>query len=182
MTKTRILVVDDELFVRELLEEFFGKTDYLVDTAKNAEEALELLDEHEYQAALFDLKLPDMDGVELLERVRAAGNDMPVVFMTGYPTVDSAVSALRNQAHDYVLKPFRLQELESTVAAAIRAPRYSYPTAVAALMESSQSPLWADETIDRIGGNRLLKVSEEKAGAPVRRLRLARNPSVTTRA
>lgn len=182
MAKTRLLVVDDELFVRELLGEFFGKIDYIVDTAKDAEEALELLDNNEYQAALFDLRLPDLDGVQLLEQVRAAGNDLPVIFMTGYPTVASAVGALRSQAHDYVLKPFRLQELEGTVAAAINAPRYSYPTAVAQLIEPNVAPVWEDCDSARIGSNRILKMSEREAAGASRRLHLTHSHSTTTRA
>ena len=143
---------------------------------------MELLENYEYQAALFDLKLPDIDGIQLLEQVRAGGNDLPVVFMTGYPTVASAVGALRNQAHDYVLKPFRLQELEHAVAAAVSAPRYSYPTAVAEMIEPEQSARWADSVGERLGSNRLLNVTGQQSAAHARRLRLARSHSTTNRA
>lgn len=185
MTKTRILVVDDELFVRELLEEFFSKLDYHVDTAKCAEEALELLAENDYAAALFDLRLPSIDGVQLLEQLRAQGNPMPVVFMTGYPTVESAIGALRGHAHDYVLKPFRLKELETTIAAAISAKEGLGSGTITELLTLDDAPEWSlDSHLDRAPAstNRLLRVPGDSVGGSAKRLRLAQQQPASGRA
>ncbi len=183
MTKTRLLVVDDELFVRELLEEYFSKLDYVVDTADCAERALELLEEREYQAALFDLKLPEMSGIELLQQVRALGSSMPVVLMTGYPTVDSAVGALRGQAADYVLKPFRLQELAGTVAAAANSVGVSEDASPEFLPER-QEPAWESAGMEAAASgnqNRVRQVSGRGRVESVRRLRLTRRQPQSSR-
>ncbi|MCK4857697.1 MAG: response regulator [candidate division Zixibacteria bacterium] len=120
MLERRLLVVDDELFVRELLQEFFAKLNYAVDIARSGADAMELLRENLYEVALVDLKMSEMDGIELLRQIRQTDENLQVVLMTGYPTVDSAISALRQDAYDYVIKPFRLSELETIVRNAIR--------------------------------------------------------------
>ena len=183
MIKTRLLVVDDELFVRELLEEYFSKLDYLVDTTDCAESALELLEERDYQAALFDLKLPGMDGVELLQRVRSMGSSLPVVLMTGYPTVDSAVGALRGQASDYVLKPFRLQELAGTVAAAAARENVD-EVGLPEFLQERAEPAWESagmEIADSSGHNRVPQVSDRARAESARRLRLTRRQPQSSR-
>jgi two-component system response regulator AtoC len=183
MIKTRLLVVDDELFVRELLEEYFSKLDYLVDTADCAEHALELLEEREYHAALIDLKLPEMNGIELLQQLRAQGSSLPVVLMTGYPTVDSAVGALRGQAADYVLKPFRLQELAGTVAAAAAREGVS-GVGLPEFLQQQAKPAWKSagmEVTDSGNSTRVPQVSGRARGESARRLRLTRRQPQSSR-
>ncbi len=122
--KSKLLVVDDELFVRELLAEYFTKMNYEVRTAGSAAEALRLVGTESFNAALVDLRMPDGSGIDLLYRLKTIADDLSVIMMTGYPTVDTTVSALRAGAHDFVVKPFRLKELDGTVKSAVAAQQH----------------------------------------------------------
>ncbi len=120
MVKHKLLVVDDELFVRELLEEYFSRLDFEVLIANSGPAALKLVAENRFQVALIDLKMSDMDGIEVVRKIRELDKDLVLVLMTGYPTVESSVEAMRAGAYDYVIKPFRLSELEEIIARAIK--------------------------------------------------------------
>jgi two-component system response regulator AtoC len=120
MSTEKVLVVDDELFVRELLNEYFSKLKFAVDVAESGEAALELAAENHYNVALIDLKMTGLDGLETLKKVRELDRDVVVILMTGYPTVESSIDALRAGAYDYIVKPFRLNELKDVVMGAIK--------------------------------------------------------------
>lgn len=120
MEAHKILVVDDELFVRELLEEYFSKLDFEVHVANAGPSALRLVAEHQFKVALIDLKMADMDGIEVLQSIRDLDENLIVILMTGYPTVESSVEAMRAGAYDYVIKPFRLNELKDIISRAIK--------------------------------------------------------------
>ncbi|UCD63438.1 MAG: response regulator [Candidatus Zixiibacteriota bacterium] len=115
MEQRSILVVDDELLIRDLLYDFFTEQGWDITIAESGEKALEILRNKEVDLLLTDLKMPDMDGLALTDRVRASYPDMPVVIMTGYPSVDSAVSALRQKVADYIIKPFNINQLYKSV-------------------------------------------------------------------
>jgi heterodisulfide reductase subunit A len=104
--KFRILVVDDELVVRDSLKEWLDVEGYFVDMAASGAEALQKLDETQFHLMLLDIKMPGMDGVELLEKAKAAHPDLLVVMMTAYATVETAVEAMKIGALDYLVKPF----------------------------------------------------------------------------
>jgi DNA-binding response OmpR family regulator len=120
----RLLVVDDEVFVRELLAEYFTKLNYQVRTAGSASEALQLVEKESFQVALVDLRMPDAGGIDVLRAIKETSEDISVIIMTGYPTVDSAVGAIRSGAYDYIVKPFRLKELHEVVARAVAAHKH----------------------------------------------------------
>jgi DNA-binding NtrC family response regulator len=120
MSTERVLVVDDELFVRELLNEYFSKLKFTVDVAESGEAALEHVAENNYNVALIDLKMTGLDGLETLKKIRQLDRDVVVILMTGYPTVESSIDALRAGAYDYIVKPFRLNELKDVVTGAIK--------------------------------------------------------------
>ena len=115
MERNSILVVDDELLIRDLLYDFFTEQGWDIAIAESGEKALEILRSKEVDLLLTDLKMPDMDGLALTSHVKASHPDMPVVIMTGYPSVDSAVSALRQKVADYIIKPFNISQLYRTV-------------------------------------------------------------------
>ncbi|MCK4461638.1 MAG: response regulator [candidate division Zixibacteria bacterium] len=115
MEHPSILVVDDELLIRDLLYDFFQDQGWDITVAESGEKALEILQKKKVDVLLTDLRMPVMDGMALTGRVRKSFPDIPVVIMTGYPSVESAVSALRNKVADYITKPFNVNELYKRV-------------------------------------------------------------------
>jgi heterodisulfide reductase subunit A2 len=101
-----ILVVDDELIVRDSLKEWLEDEGFSVDMADSGETALDMLDKKTYHLMLTDIKMPGMDGVELMKKATEANLDLTVVMMTAYATVETAVEAMKTGALDYLLKPF----------------------------------------------------------------------------
>lgn len=122
--ESKLLVVDDEVFVRELLAEYFTKLNYQVRTAGSAVEALQQIGMEDFQVALIDLRMPAGGGIDVLRAVRKTADDLSIIIMTGYPTVDSAIEAMRAGAYDYVVKPFRLKEIDNIVTKAVAAQRH----------------------------------------------------------
>ena len=117
MPERSILVVDDELLIRDLLYDFFNSQGWNISVAENGQKALELLEEQSIDLVLTDLKMPMMDGMALTKHLRESRPDLPVVVMTGYPSVDSAIEALRNKVSDYIIKPFNINRLFKTIEA-----------------------------------------------------------------
>ncbi len=119
MSQPSIMVVDDELLIRDLLYDFFTGQGWEITVAESGAKALEILRQKPVDLVLSDIKMPQMDGLQLAGELRRVYPGMPVVLMTGYPSVDSAVSALRARVEDYVIKPFNINQLfkliESTV-------------------------------------------------------------------
>ena len=104
--KFRILVVDDELIVRDSLKEWLEEEGFSVDMAESGPDALKRLAEGPYHLMLTDIKMPGMDGVEVLQKAKASCPDLCVVMMTAYATVETAVEAMKTGALDYLVKPF----------------------------------------------------------------------------
>jgi len=107
----RILVVDDELIVRDSLKDWLTEDGFQVDAAESGPDALEKLAKQNYHLMLLDIKMPDMDGVEVLKRAREMRPDLAVVMMTAYATVETAVEAMKIGALDYLMKPFNPETL-----------------------------------------------------------------------
>lgn len=118
--KSRLLVVDDEQFVRELLHDFFTKLGFDVVTAADGDAGIAACRQTRFDAALIDLKMPGKCGIEVLTAVREIDAALPVIVMTGYPTIDSSIEAIRKGAYDYIIKPFKLQELKELIDRAVK--------------------------------------------------------------
>ncbi|HEY3380348.1 MAG TPA: sigma-54 dependent transcriptional regulator [Vicinamibacterales bacterium] len=109
--RTRILIVDDEEIVRESLSAWLEKDGYTLATAQDGETALERIRKERWSILLVDLKMPGIDGLQVLEEARKIQPEAVAVIMTAYATVDSAVAAMKIGAYDYLVKPFDPEEL-----------------------------------------------------------------------
>jgi len=112
----KILVVDDEQNMRVALFEALSRNGHEVAVAENGGMALEMIARQPPELVVTDIKMPGMDGLELLRQIKALHPDLPVVIMTGFATVDTAVEAMKQGAFDYLLKPFPVEVIEETVA------------------------------------------------------------------
>ncbi len=114
-TPLRILVVDDEAIVRESLAGWFQEDGHEVQTAVSGQEALILLKKERWDLAFIDIKMPGMDGLELNRRIQEMSPETTVIIMTAFASVETAVQALREGAHDYITKPFDPEHLSHVV-------------------------------------------------------------------
>lgn len=114
MDNYRILVVDDELLIRDLLYDFFTSEGWTIVIAEGGLRALDLLKSQRFDIVLTDLKMPDIDGMDLIGRIRNTYGFLPVVVITGYPSLDTAVEGLRYKIDDYIVKPFNINQLFKT--------------------------------------------------------------------
>lgn len=119
MERRSILVVDDELLIRDLLYDYFQDLSWDIAVVGSGKAALEKMQEREFDVLLTDLKMPEMDGSTLIDRVRESKPDMPVIVVTGYPSVDTAVRSLRQRVDDYLTKPFNVTKLFKSVEHAL---------------------------------------------------------------
>ncbi len=117
--KGKLLIVDDELTVRDSLCKWFQEEGYEVSTAENAAEALSRVAERRLDLALVDIKMRGTDGIELQRRLREIDPEMVTVIMTGYASVETAVTALKNGAYDYVTKPLDPEDVSHLVKNAL---------------------------------------------------------------
>ena len=115
----KLLIVDDELSVRDSLAKWFHEEGYDVGTAEDASGALTRLAEKSWDAALVDIKMRGTDGIELQRRMHEIDPNLIVIIMTGYASVDTAVTALKNGAYDYVTKPLDPDEIAHLVKKAL---------------------------------------------------------------
>ncbi len=111
-----ILVVDDEELIINLLADYFSDLGYRVTAVKDAEKAIEALSNgHKFSLVLTDINLPGKSGLDLLKIVKETKEDLPVVLLTGMKTLDTAISALKSGAQDYITKPFDLKTIRKVV-------------------------------------------------------------------
>ena len=104
--KVRILVVDDELIVREALSNYLREDGYEAVAVENGKEALKKIEAEDWNILFVDFKMPGMDGLEVLRETKKIKEDLPVIIITAYATIDSAVQAMKDGAYDYIVKPF----------------------------------------------------------------------------
>lgn len=115
LEQAKILVVDDELSIRLLLTEELSREGYQVATAASGEEALTMLRQITFDLILLDLKMPGVDGLQVMEEALTLAPDTVVIMLTAYGTLDSAIEAMRRGGHDYLLKPSTTEEILTSV-------------------------------------------------------------------
>ena len=114
-----ILIVDDELSMRELLELLFKREGYRVTCAENGTRAIALLEKHEFDLLLCDIRLGDITGLDVLRAAKKCRQNIVVIMISAYASTETAVEAMNAGAFDYVPKPFDKEELKQTVANAM---------------------------------------------------------------
>jgi DNA-binding NtrC family response regulator len=113
--KARILVIDDDDNIRKVLASILEEKGYEAETAKNGEEAIEKAQKSFYNLALIDIRLPDMEGTELLTRLKQTTPKMVKIILTGYPSLDNAVDAVNKGADSYLIKPVNMDVLHEKI-------------------------------------------------------------------
>jgi two-component system response regulator AtoC len=106
-----ILVVDDDADVRKSLSSILSKEGYSVETVENGKEAARVSEKSRFDMALIDIKLPDMEGTELLHRLKEKQPHMVKIIITGFPTLENAMETVNEGAAGYILKPFDVEKL-----------------------------------------------------------------------
>ncbi|MBU2055846.1 MAG: sigma-54 dependent transcriptional regulator [Proteobacteria bacterium] len=117
--KHHLLVVDDEEVIREGMRRILSAEGYHVDTSASGRTAVEKIQEQDFDVVITDLKMPGMDGMEVLKTIKILQPEVPVVIITGYSTVDTAVEAMKNGAFDYIAKPFTSELIIDKVRKAV---------------------------------------------------------------
>ncbi|HVP40392.1 MAG TPA: response regulator [Candidatus Krumholzibacteriaceae bacterium] len=108
---TRIIIVDDDEGIRETLAAILQEEGYQVDTAENGKEAIEKTNAKFYNLALIDIRLPDIEGIDLLKEIKETVPKIRKIIITGYPTLQNAIEAVNSGADAYVLKPFDIEKV-----------------------------------------------------------------------
>ena len=116
----KILVVDDEEGILDVTEGYFQRLGYEVYTAGNGIEALEILNGVTIGCVFTDINMPKMDGLKLAAELRKKDNTLPVVIMTGYPSLENSIQTLKNGVIDYLIKPVNLEQMELTLKRILR--------------------------------------------------------------
>ncbi len=111
----KILVVDDEPKICHLIEELLKLNGYQVDVSFSGTDALKMIMECNYHVLIADLKMPGIDGLELIEKAKKQNPEIRTIMITGYATVDTAVQSFRHGVDDYIKKPFNIFELKEAV-------------------------------------------------------------------
>ncbi|MDD4052985.1 MAG: response regulator [candidate division Zixibacteria bacterium] len=130
MDRFRILVVDDELLIRDMLYDFFVAQEWDIVVTEDGYKAIDYLKNRPFDVVLTDIKMPDMNGLELTGKIRSLHDGLPVVLMTGYPSLDTALEALRYKVDDYIIKPFNVNHLYKVVREIASARRKATTEAV----------------------------------------------------
>lgn len=117
--EARVLVVDDEAEVRSVLARFLDLLGYCVEEACSGRQALEMLRRTRYDVMVLDIRMPGMDGVEVMQHAHQMRPDLPIIFLTGHATLESAIAAVKSRAADYLLKPISIHDLATAIAGAL---------------------------------------------------------------
>ncbi len=115
----QVLVIDDDQPLVDMLVEFLVKLGYQVSAAYGGREGLTQFEQGSFQLVILDLKLPDMDGLEVLEAIKAVDSRAVVLIITGYGTIESSVIAVKKGAYDFIPKPINLEFLELIIRRAL---------------------------------------------------------------
>jgi len=134
-----VLIVDDDPKMRELLTSILENASYIVETASDGKEAMKACKKFPVDVALIDVELPDMKGTELLSALKALQPKMVRIIITGYPSIENAVTAVNEKADGYILKPFDPADLLEKIRKLIADKKNEYLTMLKEVEEAKQS-------------------------------------------
>jgi len=138
--ETRVLVIDDEEIVHASVGKILARAGFQTTSVYSAREGLEKLRQEAFQLVITDLMMPEMNGIEMLQALQTEGIRVPIVMITGYPTIKTALVAMRLGATDYLAKPFTRKELLSPVKRALRLTMEEAPPEVLLQEKSALKP------------------------------------------
>src|SRR5207247_1334252 len=121
--KEKILIVDDDEGVRQVLSQSLSEAGYRISSAESGEKATAAVREETFDLVILEMGLPRVDGMEVLKEITALRPEMPVVMITGYASVETAIKAMKMGAVDYIVKPFRMEEVELVIGKALERSR-----------------------------------------------------------
>jgi response regulator RpfG family c-di-GMP phosphodiesterase len=163
--RPRVLVVDDEKFIRDIIADFLGMEGYIVRTAEDGTSAVNELERARYDIVISDLKMPKMGGLDLLREVTRAHPDTLTVIMTGFGTVETAIDAMKRGAYDYILKPFKVEEVVHIVQRGLEKRRLAAENlrlrealSLYKVTEAIAASLSLDEVVATLGDSGLAEV------------------------
>ncbi|MBL7171144.1 MAG: sigma-54-dependent Fis family transcriptional regulator, partial [Candidatus Omnitrophica bacterium] len=119
----KILILDDEPGIRKFLKLALSKNGYEVMAMASPNEGLKLIKEERYDIAIVDLKMPELDGITALKKIKESCPDITVIMITAFATIESAVEAMKEGAFDYIIKPFKVDEVRLIIEKALREKR-----------------------------------------------------------
>jgi len=121
--KTRILIVDDDTPSRETLADFLIEDGFAVEAQATGQAALQVLQQLSFDLVISDLRMPHMDGVALINNIKAAGFEMPIIVITAFGTIEDAVTCMKAGASDFIIKPFNFGQIKLTIERALATKR-----------------------------------------------------------
>lgn len=162
MRKIKILIIDDDEKICQNLKTLLEKKDYNADYVLSGEEGIRYVENKKVSIVILDLKMPGLDGEATLKKIKEINPNVGIMILTGYPSLDSAVSLLKNGAHDYISKPYDIDDIVRAVEGLIKK------------LGIVVDPF--SELISRIGVN--IKSNRQKDGLSINQLALKSNLSV----
>ncbi|MDD1767059.1 MAG: response regulator, partial [Methanomassiliicoccales archaeon] len=117
--RPKVLIIDDEEGIREILADILKARDFDVTSAGTGEQGLKEISQSHFNVVILDIRLPDMTGIQILEKIDQLSPDTQVIMVTAYASVDTAVEAVRKKAYDYIAKPFKIEKLVASIEAAL---------------------------------------------------------------
>ncbi len=147
-TGKTILIVEDDMLLCDLFSTVLKSSGYSVTTVRKGKDALEKIKKSDYNIALIDIGLPDMDGIELLKKIRTSNGYIILIIITGKPDLDSSIESINYGANGYLVKPVDNKDLVATVERKLR--------------QQEESEILSDEKVSDWLKNRLSRMSLEK--------------------
>jgi DNA-binding NtrC family response regulator len=145
----RILIIDDDENIRKVLQAILEDEGYKVETAETAKKGIEHSEKAFYNLALIDVRLPDMEGIELLSKLRDTKPKMRKIIVTGYPTLQNAISAVNKGADAYVMKPFEVEKILQTIQEQLKKQEEEKSYSEDRVVEFIETRIKALETADQ---------------------------------